>query len=357
MTMPDLRSRLRDADRLPAPDLWADIEERLSEPAPSVVDLRSLPGGDPSRRRFHKVLTIAAAFLIVGLAFGWIFRSLTAPNRPAQTPAPTHTALDIYLVDPATGASRPILVAPGDQGAPELSPDGSRIVFQGEHGGVPQIYVMDGDGSNVQRLTNLDLGAVQPTWSPDGRRIAFAGADSNADVFTMDADGTHVERHTTGQEEEDWPDWSPDGTHLVYQTNIFGHPELAEIWVLRLSDDRATRLTRNRVDDAYPAWSPDGSRIAFDRPVVDGYDVWLMRPDGSDQHAVVHLPTNDGPPAWSPDGRWLAYESTPRRTGQPGNDDFDLAVMDVSTGMARIVMRGAQDPSWSEQGILVSHER
>jgi len=101
--------------------------------------------------------------------------------------------------------------------APEWSPDGQKIVFDSNRDGSFEVYVMDADGSNVQRLTHNDKDDARPAWSPDGQRIAFnSSRDGSSDqpndyaefeIYVMDADGGNVERLTSNNHIDGHPDW------------------------------------------------------------------------------------------------------------------------------------------------------
>jgi len=101
--------------------------------------------------------------------------------------------------------------------APEWSPDGQKIVFDSTRDGNFEIYVMAADGSNVQRLTHNAKVDARPAWSPDGQRIVFhSSRDGNSDqpgvlaefeIYVMDADGGNVERLTSNNHFDGHPDW------------------------------------------------------------------------------------------------------------------------------------------------------
>jgi TolB protein len=126
---------------------------------------------------------------------------------------------DIWTI-PAdeTGGSTPLVTGPGDNGVPSWSPDGRRLAFMSDRDGNFEIYVMNADGTGQTRLTDNPLTDGNPVWSPDGTRIAFDRRECNtsrcvANILTMDADGTNeVQLTTNGLDTgafEGGPDWQP----------------------------------------------------------------------------------------------------------------------------------------------------
>jgi TolB protein len=98
------------------------------------------------------------------------------------------------------------------------SRDGRRIaisaIAQGDHD--PEIFVVAADGTGLQRLTNNHLSDRQPTWSPDGRKLAFASARTGLfQIYSMRADGSHQRRLSHQQEDCETPSWSPSGRWIV----------------------------------------------------------------------------------------------------------------------------------------------
>ena len=109
------------------------------------------------------------------------------------------------------------------------------------------IYVMNADGSEVTRLTDSDIGGAHPTWSPDGRRIAFVSY-RHGQIYVMNADGSEVTRLTDDDfGGVDAPAWSPDGRHIAFHSYGFNN----SIYVMKADGSEVTRLTDNRANQRY----------------------------------------------------------------------------------------------------------
>lgn len=178
------------------------------------------------------------------------------------------------------------------------------------------LYVIGGG-----KLRRIAPRAAEPSWSPDGRRLAYVapGEGGAADVFVSDANGAHASPIThTGDVDESSPDWSPDGRQLVFE-------QAGQVVVTRGDGSHPRLLGRGEE----PAWSPGGRRIAFQR---DG-DLFLVRATGGRPRPVVATPWWEGEPAWAPNGRRIVYSSD--ETGAQ-----DVRVLDVRT---RVSARLTQD--------------
>jgi hypothetical protein len=170
------------------------------------------------------------------------------------------------------------------------------------------IYLLAGGRTRL-----LAPGGAEPSWSPDGRRLAYVapGAGNATDLFVVDADGHHAGRLTrTDGVDETSPSWSPDGRRIVVERG-------GDIVVLR-ADRSAERRLAVGIE---PAWSPLGRRIAFS----DGDDLYLAPGQGGRARRVVAALGSQSSPAWSPDGRRLAYVSD--ESALP-----DVYVLELNTG-------------------------
>jgi len=188
-----------------------------------------------------------------------------------------------------------------------------RIVFSDE---TQDIWVVQADGSDVQRVTRAPAQEFDPTWSPDGSQIAYrhqTGDDGTTEIYVMDADGS-AQRNLTHNDVADWgPDWSPDGRWIAWNSamgtdgfGFFGY-------VMRPDGSTVRRITHHDVE--YPAWSPNGSQIAFMAQEAGAaganpdYNIFVMDADGSHVRRLTSAPGEDGWPAWSPDGTRIVFAS------------------------------------------------
>jgi Tol biopolymer transport system component len=156
---------------------------------------------------------------------------------------------NLYAVK-ADGSDLRQLTSSGADDSPRWSYDGSRILFDSKRDGNREIYVMNKDGSDQTRLTNTPVDEIDPAWSPDDGRIAFA---AGGEVLTMQADGADRVTLTNGADYDSWLGWSPDAQYLAFVSNRDGN---REIYVMGHDGSNLTRLTNNPGFDGNPTWAP-----------------------------------------------------------------------------------------------------
>lgn len=156
----------------------------------------------------------------------------------------------------ADGTNEKLLVGlPGDQRYPTPSPDGHHLVFRSDADGDPEIWVATIDGTERRQLTNNDLFDSAPSWSPDGRRIVFERrtADGNTDIYVMDQDGRNEQRLTSSSTPilDEGPVFSPDGASIVYTSERDGN---SEIYVMKADGSDQRPLVSHAAKEESPDW-------------------------------------------------------------------------------------------------------
>lgn len=276
-------------------------------------------------------------------------------DRPAdRVPAPAPAAKAPAV--PARSGPRPAALRADAAFSPAFATTGSAMFYHADAGNRSALMRADTDASGtILKVTSIvDDSArnfhARP--SPDGSRIAFdSDRDGERAVYVADADGRSV-RRVTGEGFAAVPSWSPDGRRLAYVRAEAGRPRVWNLWLVDLATGRTTRLTSHRVGQPWgAAWFPDGERIAYsheDRLIVrtvdgrkeqvypsprkgrllrtpavspDGRKVvfqlyrdgaWILDLKDGSMRRILSDPTAEEF-TWAPDGRRLAYHS--RKTG------------------------------------------
>ena len=264
---------------------------------------------------------------------------------------------------------------------PSWSPDGRRIIFVSDRnniaaedepimvdGGIiigdmrkrPQIYVMDADGKNQQRLSNEFVAEWHPSWSPNGRRIVFTSsgamdvAGGHWRIYVMDADGGNKQNLSNEGEDDYYPSWSPDGQRIAFVSIRDGRGNL-DIYVMNADGSNQQRLTENPDHEWEPSWSPDGQRIAFTSSRLPDVfpansDIYVIDADGKNRRKLTKNSSRNTDPSWSPDGQRIVFVSN-----RDGNYEIYVMNADGARQVRRRTKDGSEDtdPTWFDPAFAI----
>jgi TolB protein len=326
----------------------------------------------------RRVPVVLGLLLIASVGAACGSQSSSAPSQAFVFTVNDNGWGEIWLMN-ENGRERQQLTAPQPEGTdaagntnPAWSADGTRIAYTGTGDAVvedpttEEIYVMDGDGEHVDRLTDNSVPDLSPDWSPDGKHIVFSrasglGAEApQASLYVMDVDGSNEHELYRAKASGSemlllTPEWSPDGSQIAFTQVSYptGIPK-ASVYVIKSDGTGAREIAR---DAAEPAWSPDGKRIAF----ASGRDkngqtcfeecqpsgeIYVADADGANPARLTNEKGEDASPSWSPDGERIAFVSDMSNRDEHSNEIYVVGV-DGGT-VRRITKNGVWDlePDW-----------
>ena len=219
----------------------------------------------------------------------------------------------------------------------------TKIAYVGSGSGSKELYAVDYDGANVQRLTSNGSINLSPVWSPDTRSLAFTsymnGYPFLYRLFVFERRPVQLLAGHPGINSS--PAWSPDGRQVALTLSKDGNPQ---IYALNIATGGLIRLTTYAGIDTEPTWSPDGTRIAFVSERGGGAQIYVMDAAGSNVRRLTDTGFNTQP-RWSPKGDTIAF------TSRQGNHDI-WAVSPDGSNLRRLTAGPGsnESASWAPNG-------
>jgi len=198
---------------------------------------------------------------------------------------------------------------------PCFSSDGRQLIYSqygnnGTAAGDTSIEIMDANGSGKRTLYHENgFSAYDASWSPSGDTILFsigryfrAPGLPAARIATIKPDGSDFRTIVDDGVNNGFPSWSPDGRQIVYKQG-------KHLVIRTLANGRTARLTDGSHYDNFPQWRPHGDLIAFTSDRDGRFELYTIRPDGTDVKRLTNARGNNAHSAWSHDGEWIVFSS------------------------------------------------
>lgn len=234
--------------------------------------------------------------------------------RSGQSDSETRT-------EPGAPTAVDVTVDEGTSMSVAVSPDGRTLAvdLQGS------IWTLPVSGGAATRITDVFNDARQPTWSPDGRTIAFFSfRDGGYDIWAVEPDGTNQRKLTWGPFDDREPAWSHDGTRLAFSSDRSS--QLGgdyNIWVMDVVTGELRQVTNDSANDFMPSWSPDDTEIAFisqrgatpanrarGRRGRGQQSVWIANVSEGSERRLASTMSRADAPSWGPGGQIVYHTLT-----------------------------------------------
>lgn len=224
---------------------------------------------------------------------------------------------------------------------PRFAPNDQSVLYISYDTGSPQIFLINVDTGQRERLGNFPGMTFAPRFSPDGGSVVLSLSEGgNTDLYRMALGSRAIRRLTTSPSIDTSPDFSPDGSEIVFESDRSGSQQL---YIMPAGGGEARRISFGSGRYSTPVWSPRGDLIAFTKSVGGRFHVGVMRTDGSEERLLSASFLDEGP-TFAPNGRVIMFF----RESAGAGGRSSLMSIDVTGRALRPVPtpNGASDPAW-----------
>lgn len=247
---------------------------------------------------------------------------------------------EIYLMNADGTHQERLTNSSGADLNPSFSPDGRKVVFESDRDGDKEIYVIDILNKKTIKLTDNSIDDFDPAWSPDGENIVFvSNRDGNNEIYIMNKNGGLQQRLTNNKIEGTSPSWSPDGKRITYV-----HKN--EIYLMKIKTKFKEKLTQGEK----PLFSPDGGKIVFSQRG----DIYFINVKSRNIERLTTTLAIEKEPVWAPNGRIIAFTSYFKDTSQ------EIKTINIETNQINPLTENYSsscNPAYSPNGIRIAFSK
>ena len=214
------------------------------------------------------------------------------------------------------------------------------------NGKLYSLQIADADGANAQILLESPEPLLSPSWSPDGRRIAYVSFEGkNSAIYVQDVVSGRRDKLASFPGINSAPAFSPDGQSLAMTLSRDGN---TEIYIMNLTTRQLRRMTRHAAIDTEPTWSPDGKKLAFTSDRGGAPQIYEIPINGGEPQRITFQGSYNARADYSPDGRQIALVH-----GNSGS--YRIGLLDIANGYIEILTTARLDesPSFAPNGGMI----
>ena len=228
-----------------------------------------------------------------------------------------------------------------------------------------EIYTINPTGGTPFQLTNNERRDTEPSYSPDGQRIALSRWDgTDYEIYTVNSTGGGEFQVTNNDMQDYSPDYSPNGEKIAYTHclipyyqeeeercgELFTGVDYTEIFTIKATGENPFRVTHNKTHDSAPSYSPNGNKIAYSHVAASDREIYKISATGGTPVNITHNDQDDLGPSYSPNGRKIAYYRWDENPD--GSLNFEIYKIHHNGGApVRVTNSDSRDfaPSWGSR--------